>query len=342
MTRITAPANLPELVKNTFNKAKSNGDVNFYPTQATVLHVNSIPFQLRFSPALASKPKPPKPAPSNAPDTKQPLPFNPFADPSPTLVVARLDPPSHVLVLNKFAVVPEHFILATASFEPQAHLLSAADLAAARACVDAYHDHDASSSADAGGSLFVFFNSGPHSGASQPHRHLQLLPVDRMRDGLPPGSGWRVLADALLADDENGDGAQGGDGDSLLLLPFRCFAERLDGAGGDGSSGEALRAAYLRLYRRACEEVLGTTAEEEEEGEARISYNLAMTRDVMALCPRRAEGGPVVAGDGGEEEVGRLALNGTVLAGTALVKSQAEWDALRADPGQLVRVLARI
>ncbi|KAL8303249.1 hypothetical protein RB600_006934 [Gaeumannomyces tritici] len=340
MTRIRAPANLPELVKNTFNKAKSNGDVNFYPTQATVLHVNSIPFQLRFSPALASKPKPPKPAPSNAPGTKQPPPFNPFADPSPALLVARLDPPSHVLVLNKFAVVPEHFILATASFEPQAHLLSAADLAAARACVDAYHD--ASSADGGGGSLFVFFNSGPHSGASQPHRHLQLLPVDRMRDGLPPGSGWRVLADALLPDDGDGDndGAQGGDDDSLLL-PFRCFAERLDGAGGDGS-GEALRAAYLRLYRRACEEVLGTAAaEEEEEGEARISYNLAMTRDVMALCPRRAEGGPVVAGDGGEE-VGRLALNGTVLAGTALVKSQAEWDALRADPGQLVRVLARI
>ncbi|KAL8369956.1 hypothetical protein RB595_000353 [Gaeumannomyces hyphopodioides] len=333
MTRIRAPANLPELVRTTFNKAKSNGDVNFYPTQATILHVNSIPFQLRFSPALASKPKPPKPpvSPTAPATTQQPPPrlfFDPFADPPAALVVAKLDPPSHVLVLNKFAIVPEHFILATASFEPQTHLLSAADLAAARACVDAYD------AAAADGRLFVFFNSGPHSGASQPHRHLQLLPVDRMRDGLPPGSGWQLLADALA------DGAAEAAGEGRVP-PFRCFAERLDGGGGE--SGEALRAAYLRLYRRACEDMLGTAVGVvEDEGEARISYNLAMTRDVMVLCPRRSEGGPVVAAAGGGEEVGRLALNGTVLAGTALVKSQAEWDALRADPGQLLRVLAKI
>jgi ATP adenylyltransferase len=39
---------------------------------------------------------------------------------------------------------------------------------------------------------------------------------------------------------------------------------------------------------------------------------------------------------------GRLALNGTVLAGTALAKNQAEWDALRDDPGQLLAVLGKI
>ncbi|KLU87195.1 hypothetical protein MAPG_06197 [Magnaporthiopsis poae ATCC 64411] len=333
MTRIRAPANLPELVRATFNRAKTNGDVNFYPTQAAILHVNSIPFQLRFSPALASKPKPPKPAPtsssSSSSSSSKPPPFDPFADPPPSLVIAKLDPPDHILVLNKFAIVPEHFILATAAFAPQTHLLTPADLGAARACIDAY-----------GGRLFVFFNSGEHSGASQPHRHLQLLPVDRMRDGLPEHeeSGWEVLADVL---GRTGGGEAG-------HVPFRCFVERL-ADNDNGHSDKALHAAYLRLYRRACEAVLGTNAQEEEgeEGEARISYNLAMTRDVMVLCPRRSEGGPVVvAAAGGKEAeetvVGRLALNGTVLAGTALVKSQAEWDALRADPALLVRVLSKI
>jgi len=68
-----------------------------------------------------------------------------------------------------------------------------------------------------------------------------------------------------------------------------------------------------------------------------------MTRRRLVVCPRLAEGDVVRSGSGSEERpVGRLALNGTVLAGTALVKTQAEWDALREDPGQLAGVLARI
>lgn len=46
MGRIRAPNNLPELVRSTFARAKASGDVNFYPTQAAVLHVNSIPVSL--------------------------------------------------------------------------------------------------------------------------------------------------------------------------------------------------------------------------------------------------------------------------------------------------------
>jgi ATP adenylyltransferase len=77
----------------------------------------------------------------------------------------------------------------------------------------------------------------------------------------------------------------------------------------------------------------------QEEGEARVCYNMAMTREVIVLMPRVAEGGEVRHGG---EVAGRLALNGTVLAGTALVKTQAEWDALRNDSEQAVEVLRRI
>lgn len=41
--------------------------------------------------------------------------------------------------------------------------------------------------------LFAFFNSGKHSGASQPHRHIQFLPVEEMVDDANPGKGWRLL-----------------------------------------------------------------------------------------------------------------------------------------------------
>lgn len=236
-------------------------------------------------------------------------------------------------MLNKFAVVPEHFILVTRAFKQQTHLLGADDLAAAHACVRAYHDHDGG-----GSGLFVFFNSGEHSGASQPHRHLQLLPVDKMREGLleagGDGAGWTVLADRLAGDDQEDN--TGG----RAQLPFATFSERI----ADDISPEALRSAYVRLYRRACaaagldEGELGDLAADDVP--ARISYNLGMTRTSLVVCPRAAEGDVVRSPDG--KEVGRLALNGTVLAGTALVKSEVEWDALRADPGQLWGVLGKI
>ena len=183
--------------------------------------------------------------------------------------------------------------------------------------------------------LFVFYNSGPYSGASQPHRHLQLLPVARMRDGLDTvegGDRWGVLADAAAAT------AEGAEGVSILEgLPFLALKSRL----GDHVDSNRLREVYLALYRRACV-VAGVPREEAEktEGEAAISYNLAMTAEAMVLCPRLAEGGAVMNKDG--KEAGRVELNGTVLAGTALVKSEAEWAALRKDPGQLGRVLAGI
>ncbi|KKY34443.1 putative histidine triad-like protein [Diaporthe ampelina] len=336
MSAVKVPANLPELVRAKFNTAKANGDVNFYPTQVAVLKLESVPFQLRFSPSLANKPKGPPPASTG--QDKKARPFNPFEDPPPTALVSELQP-DHRLVLNKFAVVPEHSILVTRTFKQQTHLLAADDLAAAHACIRAYHEHD-------GRGLFVFFNSGEHSGASQPHRHLQLLPVESMREGLPEAgadggaeaAGWTVLADRLAG---AGGSGGGGGGDVSAELPLATFAERIAGDAGP----EALRSAYIRLYRRACaaagldEKGLGDPAAGDDVP-AEISYNLGMTRTSLVVCPRVAEGDVVRSRDG--KEVGRLALNGTVLAGTALVKSEAEWDALRADPGQLWDILGKV
>jgi ATP adenylyltransferase len=254
-------------------------------------------------------------------------------------------PPSHNLVLNKFAIVPEHFILATQAFKEQTHLLEPTDLHAAYACIEAYHNHEKTTTTTTqqqdgegsagGGELFVFFNSGPHSGASQPHRHLQLLPVARMHEGLEGRGVWEVLAGKLGSEQQQGVRSK---------VPFQTFAERIS-----PGEGVDLHGVYLRLYWRACAAVLGSgevtgVIDGDGEGEeARISYNLAMTRDVMVIVPRVAEGEAVTAAEeGGRNEVGKLALNGTVLAGTALVKTQAEWDALRAEPEQLLKILGRI
>ncbi|OAA50306.1 5',5'''-P-1,P-4-tetraphosphate phosphorylase 2 [Metarhizium rileyi] len=314
---LSAPSNLPSLVRTTFAKALAGGDLHYFPTKVTILPVNSVPFQLRFSPALANKPKPPQDASSTTP--RKPL--DPFANPPPALYIADVGP-SHYLVLNKFAVVPEHFILATRDFKEQTHLLEEPDLDATLACIRAFEE--TRDKGDESDGLFAFFNCGEHSGASQPHRHIQLLPVDRMRDGLESGPLWNVLADR----------------EDLADTPFVVFSEPVAPA----MSGAEIHGVYLRLYGQACRAVgerTGTRAEEVlAAGPTQISYNMAMTRNRLVICPRLSEGGVVCGRDG--RDVGRVALNGTLLAGTALVKNEAEWDALRENPDALVAVLKGI
>jgi ATP adenylyltransferase len=104
--------------------------------------------------------------------------FNPFETPQKGLFITDLGS-SHYLVLNKFPVIPDHFILATTKFKEQTDLLEEEDIAATYECIKGYRE--------AGEELFGFFNSGEHSGASQRHRHIQFLPVQSMRSGMEEG-----------------------------------------------------------------------------------------------------------------------------------------------------------
>ena len=141
----------------------------------------TIQFQVRFAPALANKPRARKPSQSNQ--------HNPFEKPAEGLLIPGMLP-FHNVILNKFPIIPDHFILATKQFHEQTHLLEPDDLVATYECVRAYADH--------GKALFGFFNSGEHSGASQRHRHIQFLPVEAMRNGIASDSQWTVLADCLV------------------------------------------------------------------------------------------------------------------------------------------------
>ncbi len=69
----------------------------------------------------------------------------------------------HVLLLNKYPVQECHLLVITQQWQPQGGWLAAHDWQAVAAVA-----------ADTGG--LWFFNSGATAGASQPHRHLQLLP----------------------------------------------------------------------------------------------------------------------------------------------------------------------
>ena len=89
----------------------------------------------------------------------RPNPFLPWDQP---LEVGRLGH-THVLILNKYPVQPAHLLLITQQWQPQAGWLTPSDWQAVAHVAE-----------DTGG--LWFFNSCPTAGASQPHRHLQLLP----------------------------------------------------------------------------------------------------------------------------------------------------------------------
>jgi len=98
----------------------------------------------------------------------KPNPFLPWDRP---LQVALL-PSGHVLLLNKYPVQSAHLLVITQHWQPQSGWLSPQDWEAV-----------ALVSADTDG--LWFFNSSGTAGASQPHRHLQLLPRSQGEPSCP-------------------------------------------------------------------------------------------------------------------------------------------------------------
>lgn len=127
-------------------------------------------------------------------------------------------------------------------------------------------------------------------------------------------------------------------------VPFTHFARSFDSE----PSGSELLKIYSELYSSAKEAVDKFIAANPEQlalhpitgGDLPISYNLAMTTAGMAILPRRSEGIMLRRDDG--SEIGFVALNGTTLGGTMMVKHQEEWDLLRKEPELLDQILTAI
>ncbi|KAJ4329423.1 bifunctional AP-4-A phosphorylase/ADP sulfurylase [Fusarium piperis] len=345
---------LPRLVSTAFSRALGQKELTFYSTEVAVLTLGGVPFQLRFAPGLSRKPEPgaattaPQPTQpepdshqvlkANEEETKLPsrlearkarmLANDVFKNPPVALRITDLGP-SHYLVLNKFAIAAEHFILATNEFKDQDDLLERDDFAAIRACIDAYDKPEG------GEGLFTFFNSGEFSGASQAHRHVQMIPISRMKDGLEPDSPWSVVADKLTVKDTDLGGI-------VAKLPFTVIARNIS-----GMDANALHSLYLEMYQEGCiAEALNARhpkhdSEHHSDGTPRISYNLAMTKDTMVLLPRLSDKIHLQDDEGKPLDI-KLSVNGTILAGTVLVKEEHDYKTVQTLPGALKRGLQQI
>jgi ATP adenylyltransferase len=225
-------------------------------------------------------------------------PANPFLPPEVELTVAQV-PPAHVAVLNKFNVLPEHLLLVTRAFEHQETLLTPTDFRALLACMAEY---------DALG----FYNGGAVAGASQPHKHLQLVPLPFAEEGpaLP--------VEPLLT----------GDGPICPQLPFAHAFGRLGvptGADHLGRAAEVAHGLYLDLLER-----IGIRPVE-REGDSRQSapYNLLLARGWMLAVPRV------------EECFEGISVNALGFAGSLFVKDRDQLGRIRAaGPMRALRAVA--
>lgn len=214
-------------------------------------------------------------------------PVNPFLPYDPNLFVADLSA-SHLCLLNKYNVVDHHILIVTRAFEEQDTWLTQADfdaLALGMAEIDG----------------LAFYNGGRLAGASQRHKHLQLVPPPLCPDGspLPVDQAIGQLSLELSADQI-----------SIHQHPHFPFRHALAGLSGEPPTAEALLTTYHALIDR-----LGANR---QAAAADFPYNLLATRRWMMVVGRR------------QEHYQSIPVNSLGFAGSLLVKNQDQLALLKA------------
>ncbi len=227
---------------------------------------------------------------------------NPFLPPDPALTVGEISP-THVGVLNKYPVVAHHLLVVTKRYVPQEEPLDRDDFAAIATCLGEIDG-------------LAFYNAGPEAGASEPHKHLQLVPLP-----LGPGA-WGVPMEALF-DSWSAAGAVL----QLLRLPFRHAFALLEPSLDDRERAADRTHALYRAAMAAIGAVEEGAANDEPERTA--PYNLLVTRRWMLAVPRS------------RERYDSISVNALGFAGSLFVRDAAGMQRLRAaGPMKVLRTVA--
>lgn len=267
-------------------------------TEESVVEDAGVRFIVRTVSSLAEKGQVGGPLDRGA-EQKQ----KPFLPPDPALTIGEISP-THVAVLNKYPVVEHHLLVVTKRFIPQEEALDHDDFAAVATCLGEIDG-------------LAFYNAGREAGASQPHKHLQLVP-------LPLGAGPWVAPMEVLFD----SWAAAGPALRLLRPPFSHAFALLDPLLFEDRERAAER--MLELYDAAMDAI-----EVVEEGAANdepkrmAPYNLLVTRRWMLAVPRS------------RERFDSISVNALGFAGSLFVRDAAQMQRLReAGPMRVLQEVA--
>lgn len=215
--------------------AVATGALEPIATDCEVVSDGGIDFQVRKATNLVRKQTVTR---QRAPD------FDPFSPYEQDLYVGDAGP-EHAVLFNKFNVLEEHLLIVTRAFEHQDQPLNASDFAALARCWSRREG-------------LAFYNCGGISGASQRHKHLQLVPA------LGPQTRCAPVEDAIDA----ASGRVRGFSFAHALVPMALATEPIE-------AGEQMARSYAEAMNRA-DAVAG-------------AYNLVATRRWMMVVPRAAE-----------------------------------------------------
>lgn len=219
---------------------------------------------------------------------------NPFLPYDPDLYVTDISD-THVCLLNKFNVVDHHFLIVTRGFESQLNWLNLNDFEALCRCLDEV------------AGLF-FYNGGTAAGASQPHKHLQLVPQQSM--SLPIETA--ICATTFI----NGVGQS----------PKLPYAHRIVQLAPDDSPRQ-----WLQYYRQLLSSLDIGDPTGNWQGTQRDAYNFLGTRNWMMIVPRR------------QDDYRGISVNSLGFAGSLLVKNKDQMDQLKkVGPMALLKEVGKI
>ena len=189
------------LVERRAESALASGALHHIETEATFLEDAGVEFVCRRAKNLGRKDMAREEG-------------NPFLHPEPELYVADLSA-THYALLNKYNVVERHLLAVTKQFVDQQAPLDAADFEALARCME-------------GADVLGFYNGGAVAGASQGHKHLQIVK-------LPLSPHRAIPMEALIERDALGE------------LPFHT-AFALRGARSDVDLYRDLMGGYRGAY----------------------------------------------------------------------------------------------
>jgi ATP adenylyltransferase len=266
-------------------------------TQQVILPEHGVDFLVRQVSSLARKHED-KHKHEQQSRREKSTPDNPFLPYETELFVADVSP-NHICLLNKFNVIEHHVLIVTREFEHQDNLLTETDFAAWFRCMQEYKS-------------LGFYNGGVVAGASQTHKHMQLIPLPLAQGGLD----FPLLPLLQKASTDTGN---------ILHcdLPFQHGVIALDKAQLQGPTA----AAYLLDCYASLLAALGITPVN-HNGQFRHSapYNLLFTPQWMWLVPRSRE-----CFDG-------ISINALGYAGSLFVRDARQLEILRqAGPMSVLR-----
>jgi ATP adenylyltransferase len=339
---ISTAAGIISQVPTQFTRAKEGGDLFFFPSTVHKHSENNVDFEIRLCPALEQKPVLPTPRFETAPlleAIKKKI-SDPFMPPYNTgLYIGEmkdeLEENEYVVLLNKFAVVEGHFLLITKKFESQTSPLSPSDLVTTYRLLQ--------ESKKQGRNIFAFYNCGDNSGASQPHKHLQLIPCP---DGDAPPIERLARTARLESPDKPFMISSLPHAHYILRLPQHLSTLASNSPTDLAQLETVLSGAFITLL----DLVFSTLRHLEQDGSkpARPSYNAILTLDHLHLVPRFRESyslsssAPAPASHleiaSNKDDV--VSVNSLGFAGMFLVKSQEQLEKVQKEG--LARILTSV